>query len=84
MKTIEYWLRKLPKGYRERALGARKKQGCNQPSKTKSLIGALVLGFYWNKTNEGKEFWYAVYTWACHKKSAPQLPPLPKRKRKSK
>lgn len=59
MKTIKQHLSKLPSPFREMALKYTPVQDHNM------MIGraplALVHAFHWTETEEGWEFWYAVF-----------------------
>jgi hypothetical protein len=68
--TVLGWLQRLPDGYRERAIGQ-----CDNPQGERaSLPTALVISFIWSETNEGDDFWRAVYN---HYDQGTPLPPLP-------
>jgi hypothetical protein len=68
--TVLGWLQRLPDGYRERAIGQ-----CDNPQGERTSIStALKSGFIWGETNEGDDFWQAVFD---HYDQGTPLPPLP-------
>jgi len=82
-------LQKLPPGYKEIALN-NFDQFCSPSIKNfNPYIGipsALILGFPFDMTPEGKDFWDSVYAWAMQKnfpiysKEKIELPKLPESK----
>lgn len=70
-KLTKTWLKRLPDGYRERALA-----NCDSPDDhVESLPYALISSFGWDDSPEGHDFWDGVYDW-CRGESD-SLPPLP-------
>lgn len=72
--TVEGWLRLLPEGYRERALGHTPDEMRSKP--VRKLSDALGAAFPWVSTVEGHDFWAEVFM-ACAGYYA-TFPPLPK------
>lgn len=75
--TVEGWLRLLPDGYRERALGYTPNEMRSKP--VRKLSDALGVAFPWVSTVEGHDFWAEVFM-ACLRGSAtfPLIPETPK------
>jgi hypothetical protein len=70
-KLTKTWLKRLPDGYRERALA-----NCGSPDDhATSLADAVGGAFEWEKSLEGEVFWDKVFDWCCDKSNP--LPPLP-------
>lgn len=70
--TVVQWLERLPDGYRERAISQSLPRNINSPAD--DVVGALLQFRGWGQTNEGKDFWIAVYK---HYRDGTSLPPLP-------
>jgi hypothetical protein len=69
---LEYWLQKLPDGYRERAMSQVSEYLLS--ASCDSMLLALSGFKVWGDTNEGHSFWAAVEQ---HLKQGTPLPPLP-------
>jgi hypothetical protein len=76
--TVLEWLQQLPDGYRERAIGQYNhefaKSSCSRYGQPKEITDAIEGFAIWETTNEGEDFWRAVYH---HYKLNEPLPPLP-------
>ena len=64
-KTIEQWFQELPEPYRTQTLENCEKQSTidwNAADATcDKLSDAVALGFLWQDTPEGEEYWQEVY-----------------------
>lgn len=58
-KTIEQWFQELPEPYRTKALENCKSPNDNEVVETLSI--AIAVGFLWQDTPEGEEYWHDVY-----------------------
>jgi hypothetical protein len=76
--TVLGWLQRLPDGYRERAIGqfdhVFAESSCSEYGQPKEITHAIEGFAIWETTNEGEDFWRAVYH---HYKLNEPLPPLP-------
>jgi hypothetical protein len=70
--TVEGWLKLLPDGYRERALGQMDQEGKGRYCYSTSY--ALRRFTQWTTTNEGIYFWGAVYQHYAYGTPLPELP----------
>lgn len=72
MKTIKEWFQELPDGYRE--LASKYLAEWHSNNKTISMSEAIKIGFAWEYTHEGCDFWKQVHDYY----NQPILPQLPK------
>jgi hypothetical protein len=70
--TVEGWLKLLPDGYRERALGQMDHE--RRDWNSYSMHHALRLFTQWDTTNEDVDFWGAVYDHYALCNPLPELP----------
>ena len=57
-KTIEQWFQELPEPYRTKAL-----ENCKSPNDNEvveTLSTAIAVGFLWQDTPEGEDYWSEV------------------------
>lgn len=75
MKSIQEWLYELPEPYRRVAL--RYHSNYSKMGKADCLANALVLGFKWSSSEEGREYWSKVHEMCISGKFAKE--PTPRR-----
>jgi hypothetical protein len=74
-KTIKQWLEELPDGYRERVLKGSDDLTTDELEETsKSMNDAILCSIDWSSSEEGFDFWDAVYD---HYRIDTPLPELP-------
>lgn len=63
MKTFREWFKELPGPYGEQAIANCKKQRSRDfiDEEVKDLATAIDMGFTWNSTKEGHDYWKNIH-----------------------